>query len=292
MATSSWRGVRQQSDGNGAGIFAQRFAANGAKLGAEFGVNTYTDSTQSLPDVAALKDGGFIVTWRSEGQDLSSGGIYAQRYDAAGNTVGTEFRVNTITTGNQDDPAVTALENGGWVITWTDTNGAGRRFGVFLQYDAAGRQMDGQTQVNTYVYSTQYQPAITSMADGGFIVAYSSYVASGDGNGDGLPDGGNNTQEIRLQRYSNTAPVLTDVFVNGQEDSPVVLTDELFISGFNDPEGQNLAAIKITTLPAQGTLKLNGVAVIPGQEISLADLQADKLTYQGDPNYFGLDQFA
>jgi hypothetical protein len=42
----------------------------------------------------------------------------------------------------------------------------------------------------------------------------------------------------------------------------------------------------------RGHLKLDGVAVIIGQEISLADLQANKLSYQGDPNYFGLDQFA
>jgi hypothetical protein len=130
------------------------------------------------------------------------------------------------------------------------------------------------------------------MADGGFVVAYTSYVYSSDQNGDGLPDGGNNTQEIRLQRYSNTAPVLTDVFVSGAEDSSIVLTDALFISGFNDPEGQNLAAIKITTLPAEGTLRLDGVDLIAGQEISLADLQAGKLTYQGNANYFGLDQFA
>jgi hypothetical protein len=223
------------------------------------------------------------------GQDLSSGGIYAQRFDAAGNTVGAEFRVNTTTSGNQDDPAVTALENGGWVSpgpTWADSD-------VFLQqYDAAGRQLDGQTLVNRYTPSTQNQPAITSMADGGFVVAYTSYVYSSDQNGDGLPDGGNNTQEIRLQRYSNTAPVLTDVFVSGAEDSSIVLTDALFISGFNDPEGQNLAAIKITTLPAEGTLRLDGVDLVAGQEISLAELQAGKLTYQGNANYFGLDQFA
>lgn len=63
-----------------------------------------------------------------------------------------------------------------------------------------------------------------------------------------------------MQRYSNTAPVLSDVSVNGQEDASLVLTAALFISGFNDPEGQNLAAIKITTLPASGTVKLDGDA--------------------------------
>jgi large repetitive protein len=282
------------TDGSGDGVYGQRFDASGNAVGSTFRANTYTTSNQSEPDVAALKDGGYIVVWRSEGQDLSGAGIYAQRYDASGNTIGTEFRVNTTTSSNQLEPAVTGLENGGWVVTWTDQYGAAPSvYDVFLQqYDAGGRQVDGQTLVNTYTGYIQQQPTITSMADGGFVVAYSSYVYSSDQNGDGIPDGGNDTFEVRLQRYSNTAPILTDVFVSGQEDAPVVLTDELFISGFNDPEGQNLAAIKIITLPAQGTLKLDGVAVIPGQEISLADLQADKLVYQGNLNYFGLDQFS
>jgi|GEM_PF-1111909 len=287
----TWRSDSQ--DGSSAGVYAQRFAANGTIQGSEFRVNTYTDGAQYEPDVTALKDGGFIVVWRSDGQDLSGASVYAQRYDASGTTVGTEFRVSTTTSNSQYEPSVTGLENGGWVVSWTDNGGLdGSGSGVFMQqYDASGRQLDGQTRVNTYTYSTQEQPSITNLPDGGFVVAYSSYLASTDQNGDGVPDGGNNTQEIRLQRFSNTAPTLTDLNVSGLEDTAIVLTDELFISGFSDPEGQNLTAVKITTLPAQGTLKLDGVALIPGQEISLADLQADKLVYQGNLNFFGTDEF-
>ena len=147
---------------------------------------------------------------------------------------------------------------------------------------ASGRAIDSQVPINNV--STEYGADVVATADGGFLVAYTGYRDTAHG--------GNNSYEVLLQRYSNTAPVLTDVFVSGAEDSSIVLTDALFISGFNDPEGQNLAAIKVTTLPAQGTLKLDGVDLIAGQEISLADLQAGKLTYQGDPDYFGLDQFA
>jgi hypothetical protein len=208
--------------------------------------------------------------------------------------VGTEFRVNTTTSNSQLEPAVTGLANGGWVVSWTDQYGAASNtYDVFLQqYDAAGRQVDGETLVNSYVPSVQQQPAITAMADGGFVVAWSSYVYSSDQNGDGQPDGGNNTYEIHLQRYSNTAPQISPFTVNGQEEAVIVLDAQLFIDSFNDAEGQNLAAIRITTLPAEGTLKVDGVAVFPGQEVSLAELQAGKLSYQGDVDYFGLDQFA
>ncbi|HQZ02781.1 MAG TPA: PKD domain-containing protein, partial [Thauera sp.] len=282
------------TDGEAYGVFGQRFDAAGNALGTAFRANTFTGGNQYESDVAALEDGGYLVVWRSDGQDLSGAGVYAQRYAADGTTVGTEFRVNTTTSSSQLEPAVTGLANGGWVVTWTDQYGAaGSTYDVFLQqYDAAGRQVDGETLVNSYTPYVQQQPAITAMPDGGFVVAYSSYVYSSDQNGDGLPDGGNDTYEIRLQRFSNTAPQISPFTVNGQEEAVIVLEAQLFIDSFSDAEGQNLAAIRVTTLPAEGVLKLDGVAVVPGQEISLADLQADKLSYQGDVNYFGLDQFA
>lgn len=73
-------------------------------VGTEFRVNTYTQGPQLNPSVAALAGGGFVVTWESWDQDGSYVGIYGQRYDAAGNRVGGEFRANTYTQDWQGDP--------------------------------------------------------------------------------------------------------------------------------------------------------------------------------------------
>lgn len=54
--------------------------AQAARLGPEFRINSYTASAQSYPSVATLTDGGFVVTWQSNGQDGSGYGIYGQRY--------------------------------------------------------------------------------------------------------------------------------------------------------------------------------------------------------------------
>ena len=69
--------------------------------GTDTQVNTYTSGDQIVPSVTALNDGGFVVTWSSDGQDGSGYGIYGQRYAADGTPVGSEFRVNQITSGNQ-----------------------------------------------------------------------------------------------------------------------------------------------------------------------------------------------
>tara|TARA_R110000796_G_scaffold181330_1_gene297842 strand:- start:8870 stop:9607 length:738 start_codon:yes stop_codon:yes gene_type:complete len=51
---------------------------------------------------------------------------------------------------------------------------------------------------------------------------------------------------------------------------------------FADPEGDALEAIKITTLPSQGTLKKGVTDVILNEEITSAELTAGDLTYVSD----------
>ena len=120
-------------DGDLIGNFGQRYNASGVAIGAEFQINTYTTSNQADPVVTALADGGFIVVWPSEGQDGSGYGVYAQRYDSAGATVGVEYPINTYTTDNQLRPVVAALENGGFVVTWDSRGQDGSLEGVFAQ---------------------------------------------------------------------------------------------------------------------------------------------------------------
>ena len=65
--------------------------------------------------------GDFVVTWTSMYQDGSLGGIYAQRYNAAGVAQGAEFRANTFTTNFQTESAVAMDASGDTRSTWTST---------------------------------------------------------------------------------------------------------------------------------------------------------------------------
>ena len=112
-------------DGSGYGIYGQRYAADGAAVGTEFRANTYITSNQLYSSVAALSDGGFVVTWDSSGQDGSNNGIYGQRYAADGTAIGTEFRANQITAGDQfaesliGSETVSTLGDGRLVQVWS-----------------------------------------------------------------------------------------------------------------------------------------------------------------------------
>jgi hypothetical protein len=72
--------MSQGQDGSDHGVFARRYDAAGLSLGDELQVNTYTTSWQRDPVIAAGAAGNFVITWRSNGQDGSGDGVYAQRY--------------------------------------------------------------------------------------------------------------------------------------------------------------------------------------------------------------------
>jgi len=125
------------------GVFGQRFAADGASLGEDFHVNTHTTGAQRNPAVAADADGNFLVVWRSQGQDGSGDGVYGQRFGAAGQPVGGEFRVNSFTPGDQRYPAVAATGAGNFVVTWESDGQDGSGLGVFGRRVVAAVFSDG-----------------------------------------------------------------------------------------------------------------------------------------------------
>src|SRR4051794_40923269 len=103
---------------------ARRFAMTTPfKWGDEFLINTTTTNGQTDPAITALADGRFVAAWTDQsatGGDDWGQAVRAQIFNADGSMSGAEFLVNTITTGDQSDPAITALANGRFVVTWMD----------------------------------------------------------------------------------------------------------------------------------------------------------------------------
>jgi hypothetical protein len=175
-----------ESDGqdpSGRDVYGQRFDANGNKAGSEFRVNTWTTYEQRHPSITSLANGGFVVVWHGNEQDGSLWGAYGQRFDANGNKVGSEFRVNTWTTANQMDPSISSLSNGGFVVVWAGA-GQGDGDGVYGQrFDADGNKVGSEFQVNTWTTDVQQNPSITSLPNGGFVVVWESWFQDGSDSG-------------------------------------------------------------------------------------------------------------
>ena len=210
-----WQGTNQ--DGSGLGVYAQRYDASGAAQGGEFRINQQTSNDQGKPSLAIDSAGNFIVTWTSDGQDGNGYGVYARRFDSAGNALGNEFRVNTTTSGDQQHSSVALDDSGGFVIIWQGQDGGG--FGSYGQrFNGAGVAQGSEFRVNTTTDGDQDYPSIAMAANGDFVVAWSSQNQDGGG-------WGTYAQRYSAAGVAQGGEFLVNTTTSGDQDFPTVAMD-------------------------------------------------------------------
>lgn len=203
----------------------QLFDADGQTVGATVQVSeteTYTTGSQTndavvdtKPDVTALADGGYAVTWQTT-QNTYSGSSFVSSedkiavrvYGADGTPVSAEVLLGAVdqsyTSDNVDraydsNAQVVALEDGGFVVTWEtaynaysgstrteftrdiavqrfDADGAPR--GETQQISETILRPNGSEQIDAF---SDYTPVIIDLVGGGFAVAWNSIQQVYDG---------------------------------------------------------------------------------------------------------------
>ena len=121
-------------------------------------------------------------------------------------------------------------------------------------------------------------------AANGVTTAYMSFTFQVEDDG-GTANGGVNldpspkTMTVNVT-WVNRAPTGTSKTVNTLENTPYTFSTGDF--GFSDPNNSppnNFLAVKITTLPAAGTLSDNGAAVTVAQFVAVTDVTAGTLKF-------------
>ncbi|WP_156798593.1 calcium-binding protein [Ahrensia sp. R2A130] len=185
-----WQSVGDPNGGESDTSFdvkMQRYDASGVSVGSETTVNTHLPDYQNEADVAVLADDGFVVTWVSfsftEGspnQDGSGYGIFAQRYNAAGQPAGAEFQVNTHFNGSQVNPSIVALPDGGFMIAWMTLGSPGDDYSgwdILAQRFAADGTMIGaefalhESDANNSTANDDQTDIDLSVLDNGAVIA-------------------------------------------------------------------------------------------------------------------------
>jgi hypothetical protein len=172
-------------------VKGQIFDSAGARVG---GILTVAStSAQGYGDIIGLANGGFVATWRING---TSWDVKAQVFDASGARVGGEFLVNTTVAGSQNAPAATALADGGFVISWSESNpefSSGNTRIKAQVYTASGAKVGGELLVSTSTAYTMGGQVVTALPDGGFIIAWHNT---------NLIAGGGSDSEVKAQRFT------------------------------------------------------------------------------------------
>ncbi len=174
-------------------IWAQRYDENDLPVGDAFLVNTTTTGDQSHAAVAMAEDGRFVVVWQSpdEVAGVPEGlGIFAQRFDADGLPVGSEFQVNSERLRDQFSPSVAMNGAGQFAVAWVsdhpavDNSETDPEKSIFVQwFDADGTSVGPEVIAHEYVKDAQEHPSVGMDAEGNFVVTWQSINqegASGD----------------------------------------------------------------------------------------------------------------
>jgi hypothetical protein len=200
-----WADANTNAPGATYNIRAAVYDANGALVAGNILVNVFTPgspgySDTSQSDVTALPDGGFIVAW----EDVTSGVDRAQRFDEAGNLVGTPVVISNTATFDVD---AAAYSDGRSIFTINDffTNPGNQNDVVSSIWDSritAANQVTGENffgpgggagdlflirDINGVRQLEAIQTDGTATIFG-TVGTNQNFVGAGDFNGDGLSD--------------------------------------------------------------------------------------------------------
>src|SRR5262249_8689222 len=128
-------------------VFGQRYSSNGAKSGTEFQVNSFTTDEQSTPAVAMGGNADFVVVWQELRTMYGGFGVCGRRYSSRGAGAGSEFQINSYTSGFPGGPRVAEETTGDFTVTWTGGTQDGDGSGVFGQrYTNTGAKFGSEFQ--------------------------------------------------------------------------------------------------------------------------------------------------
>ncbi|MFN7195222.1 MAG: hypothetical protein ACK5UV_01890, partial [bacterium] len=158
---------------------------------------------------------------------------------------------------------MTALGDGGFVVTWDSLDQDGSSFGFYAQrYDSAGVAVGSEFLVNSFTTLNQQSPSVASLGNGGFVAAWRSTAQDGSGSG------------IYAQRFA--------VAQGLAEDAPIPLN----LSGMlADADGSESLSYLIAGVPTGAAL--SGGTHVGGGTWSLAAADAASLALTPAANFSG-----
>jgi hypothetical protein len=171
-------------DGGYYGIVGRRFSSSGAAVGNQMQINSYTTEDQNYAHAAVDGAGNVFIAWESRFQDGTTRGIFAQTFDSAGATIGSEFMVNGYTLGSQALSTVAGDPTGGFVVAWSDYRYDGNNSALLARrYDSAGSLEGSEFQVNEFTSCNVAGPAFDFGPGGGMVATFGCSGRDGDTSG-------------------------------------------------------------------------------------------------------------
>ncbi|MBD3799801.1 MAG: hypothetical protein IE883_08045, partial [Epsilonproteobacteria bacterium] len=223
-------------------IFVQKFNSSGTAVGSKTQLDGQGGDDYA-PQIIALDDGGFVVTWQGPGGSGHSD-IFIQKFDSNGNAVGSEKQLDG-QGGDDYAPQITALDDGGFVVTWYGDGGSGHE-DIFVQkFNSSGNAVGSETQLDGQG-GDDYDPQITALDDGGFVVTWEGY------------DSSSGNYDIFVQKFNSSGTAVgSKIQLDGQggnDERPQItaLTDGGFVVTWYGDDGSGHYDIFVQQFDSRG----------------------------------------
>jgi len=157
----------QQTQGISAGIFDSY-----GSWSSEFDVKYSNEAGGYVPNVAAVGNSGFVITW---GGCLTWGNgtsyVYAQVYSDYTSVQKYEFLVSDRSSQGETCPVV-ASSSSGFVVAWINKGGSMYRDRLYAQrFNNTGDWSGGEIEM-VYSYSYLFYPSVSTEPSGGFVTTW------------------------------------------------------------------------------------------------------------------------
>lgn len=151
------------------------------------GLNGAFDYAATDIAVAALTGGRFVAAWYevTTGDGPTRYEIQARIFSSEGRPVGPEFVVNTHVSDIPGETAITALQGGGFLVTWSIWPEPGGDYheihGQF--FTESGARHGTEFRINDLTAGDQEWPSAVALPDGSVAVVFASEAIDGDDTG-------------------------------------------------------------------------------------------------------------
>ncbi len=133
----------------------------------------------SRPRVAILDDGGFAISWQEENQknansDKWQSDVYVQVFNADMTARTPAVVVDNKSGSDQTSAEITALKDGGFAITWTDSAGGDGDDVMLQRFNADGQKLGDAVRVNNTNDGHQGESSLTTLNNGDIAITWES----------------------------------------------------------------------------------------------------------------------
>jgi len=234
-----WSSFNQANSTSMMDVYGQMLSTNGTRVGTNFLINQFTAYNQRNPAVAALKNGGFVVTWISEQERVvgvtnytttnpisglvrPSCDVYARLYTISGTNAapaGNEFVVNADSS-PCSSPGVAVAADNSYMVTWCARDLWNSTNDLDVYERSFTNSLGGAVKVvNSYTYGDQYNPRISSIGND-YLILFTSLAQ--DGSFEGVYG-----QLLREGDVLSGSEFLVNTTTKGSQMQPAVASDGL-----------------------------------------------------------------